>query len=431
MDSETVVELVALPRTHPALFSANGHSSLERSREIEKIEALDRELYQRFSRLISEDASLTRQAVSFQGNKARPRYRWYKYKEAFSADLVEYFLWREAITSGKLLDPFSGMGTTLFTASSHGLDSDGIELLPIGQELIRSRLALENEVTEHDIDTMLRWSVEAPWRRSCPSGPLPELKITSGAYPSETADSINRFSVALQAETATVRSGLKLALLCVLESVSYTRKDGQYLRWDHRSKRGYGKKRFDKGDIPDFTSAVCAKIQEIVEDIRNHDGFSRQPEERGAVCLLSGSTLKILPTLPRECYSAVITSPPYCNRYDYTRTYALELALLGIDDPSINRLRQDMLTCTVENRDKDLLQMNPRWEKAIKLAREQHLLQAVLSYLEAEREAHHLNNDGIPRMVRGYFYEMSCVISECARVLRSGSKLIMVNDNVR
>jgi hypothetical protein len=34
-------------------------------------------------------------------------------------------------------------------------------------------------------------------------------------------------------------------------------------------------------------------------------------------------------------------------------------------------------------------------------------------------------------MVRGYFYEMACIISECARVLKSGAPLFMVNDNVR
>ena len=34
-------------------------------------------------------------------------------------------------------------------------------------------------------------------------------------------------------------------------------------------------------------------------------------------------------------------------------------------------------------------------------------------------------------MVRGYFYEMACVIYESARVLKRGAPLIMVNDNVR
>ena len=42
-----------------------------------------------------------------------------------------------------------------------------------------------------------------------------------------------------------------------------------------------------------------------------------------------------------------------------------------------------------------------------------------------------LNNNGIPRMVKGYFYEMACVIAESARVLKHNAPLFMVNDNVR
>ena len=34
-------------------------------------------------------------------------------------------------------------------------------------------------------------------------------------------------------------------------------------------------------------------------------------------------------------------------------------------------------------------------------------------------------------MVKGYFYEMACVISELHRVLASGGEVVMVNDNVR
>ena len=34
-------------------------------------------------------------------------------------------------------------------------------------------------------------------------------------------------------------------------------------------------------------------------------------------------------------------------------------------------------------------------------------------------------------MVRGYFYEMACVIQECFRTLKKNSFMFMVNDNVR
>ncbi len=55
----------------------------------------------------------------------------------------------------------------------------------------------------------------------------------------------------------------------------------------------------------------------------------------------------------------------------------------------------------------------------------------IIDYLDKQKEAELLNNNGIPRMVRGYFYEMACVIFECARVLRKGGMMVMVNDNVR
>jgi DNA modification methylase len=138
-----------------------------------------------------------------------------------------------------------------------------------------------------------------------------------------------------------------------------------------------------------------------------------------------------LPNLGSNAYDCIITSPPYCNRYDYTRTYALELAVLGVDEAGLLSLRQNMLSCTVENHVKNLLEMNPQWKSAIAAADRQVLLQAILTYLDEQRQMGLLNNNGIPRMVRGYFYEMACVIAECARVLKPNAPLIMVNDNVR
>ena len=138
-----------------------------------------------------------------------------------------------------------------------------------------------------------------------------------------------------------------------------------------------------------------------------------------------------MPQLPDASYNAIITSPPYCNRYDYTRTYALELALLDTDEKGLVKFRQEMLSCTVENRVKDLLKITPRWTTAIAAADGQTLLQAVLKYLDDQKAQGVLNNNGIPRMVKGYFYEMACIIAESARVLKPNAPLIMVNDNVR
>jgi hypothetical protein len=75
--------------------------------------------------------------------------------------------------------------------------------------------------------------------------------------------------------------------------------------------------------------------------------------------------------------------------------------------------------------------MNPRWAVAIEAADNQKLLQEILRYLEEQIAQGELNNTGIPRMVRGYFYEMACVTAECLRVMKPGARLLMVNDNVR
>ena len=90
-----------------------------------------------------------------------------------------------------------------------------------------------------------------------------------------------------------------------------------------------------------------------------------------------------------------------------------------------------MLSCTVENKCKDLLLINKNWEKALNICEKNTLLQEILHYLDHQKSIKMLNNNGIPRMVRGYFCEMACVIQECYRVLKKNGFLFMVNDNVR
>jgi DNA modification methylase len=402
----------------------------EQLKALSKIESFDFKLSQHFNDKFIVQPALTRQLVSFQANKTMASYRWYKYKEAFSAPIVEYLLSRYGIISGKVLDPFAGSGTTLFAASAVGMDVDGIELLPIGQQIIAARSCLEREFTADDFAAVKQWLKTCPWKQSHVRYPLPKLRITDGAYSTETSDAIEWYMGALQIENERVQLILRFALLCVLESISYTRKDGQYLRWDYRSGRRKGGKPFHKGEILDFDRAICAKIEEVLHDLKLSIGRLEE-RNKGNIHLFQGSCLDIMPAMPCDLYDAIVTSPPYCNRYDYTRTYALELALLGVNEKGLLNLRQQMLSCTVENHAKDLLAINPRWANAIEAADQQELLQAILQYLEDQKAQGKLNNNGIPRMVRGYFYEMACIIAECSRVMKQNAILFMVNDNVR
>lgn len=422
----------------PTMLVPALHSILKNSAQpaptIDDISRLDGILAEKFSGKLGIEPALNRQLVSFQANKKRSNYRWYKYKEGFSAALIEYFLHRYGIVSGKVLDPFAGSGTTLFVASDLGIEADGIELLPIGQQIIETRRNLEREFLPSDFEDLRRWINERPWKGAAGKVPLATIRITNGAYPPDTLVAIESYLWAMQSENTRVHEVLRFALLCVLESVSFTRKDGQYLRWDHRSGRKQGSKPFNKGQILDFETAITAKLSEILEDVvveKPCREFFEEPKQQAPINLLAGSCLDILPTLQDNTYDAIITSPPYCNRYDYTRTYALELALLENGEEEVIRLRQQMLSCTVENRAKDLLVLNQNWIEAIRAADGQELLQNVLAYLDDQKLQGNLNNSGIARMVRGYFYEMSSVIQECARLLKPNAVMIMVNDNVR
>lgn len=402
-----------------------------------RIDKAEMELTDRFSDKLQVNHELDRSLVSFQANKAENGHRWCKYKEGFSAALVRYILSRLDVSRGPVLDPFAGSGTTLFVASQYGLDAVGIELLPSSAEIIEVREMIRHADAKTLADALRAFARKRSWKRDGKRLPFAELAITKGAYPEETKVCLERYLCDAQcAGSEELTRVLRFAALCVLESVSFTRKDGQYLRWDFRSGRRQGTRPFDKGKILDFTTAVVNKLHDIADDLAPRDRLFADDivKSEGRISLLRGSCLDVLPTLGRRSFSAIVTSPPYCNRYDYTRTYALELAMLGVDEPTLKELRQAMVSCTVENKRKEQLQtvFSARtYERAIRAFEQQHLLQLALEYLDRCRAEGTINNTGIPRMVRNYFWEMTLVIAQCARALRPGAPLAMVNDNVR
>ncbi|MCD4823736.1 MAG: site-specific DNA-methyltransferase [Phycisphaerae bacterium] len=382
---------------------------------------------------------LDRTLVSFQANKRENGHRWCKYKEGFSAALMRYIFDRLELESGKLLDPFVGSGTALFAASDYGLDAAGIELLPHCAEIIKARSILRTVPPESMAASLREFAVKKSWKKPGKKKSFAHLRITKGAFSPESELAIERYLAEIQTQDTNVRLVLQFAVMCILESISYTRKDGQYLRWDSRSGRRVGKRPFCKGPILAFDEAISAKIEQIALDIsgkcRQPSLFTNsEPKNTGAVDLRTGSCLDILPSLPENSFDAVVTSPPYCNRYDYTRTYALELAMIGVGEEKLKSLRQTMLSCTVENREKQGLgkKLDTKlWEEIMRTVDDQKVLSRVTRYLDRCREEKVLNNNGIPRMVHNYFKELALVIFECGRVLKPGSPFVMVNDNVR
>ncbi len=399
-------------------------------------------LYRRYASRIAVNPILSRSLVSYQSNRGRARYRWFKYKEGFSASLVEYLLSTLQIDSGTLLDPFAGSGVALFVAREHGLRSLGVELLPIGLKVIEARLAAE-KVRKSDFKKAVDRLAAGEWRvRPDPDLRLSHLRITEGAFSEATEDSIARFRTYLrdQVRNSAIRQILELTCLSVLESVSFTRKDGQYLRWDSRAPRKLPGKAFDKGAILDFESAILRRSREICDDLEDATLFSETPHsDAGEPVIHQGSCLEVLPTIRKGTVSAIVTSPPYCNRYDYTRTYALELAYLGVDEQTLKTLRQSLLSCTVENKSKvDELRRSyagagrgAAFEAAFETFNGLEALHDILAILDQKASRGELNNPNIVRMVKNYFLESTLTIFEWARLVKSGGSVVVVNDNVR
>ena len=415
------------------------HAAMPTIEKIAKdIQVAERSSYQIHQRAYSVNYDLNRNLVSYQRDKTEPVSRWCKFKEAFSAHFVRYVISRLLIKHGRIMDPFAGSGTALFTSAALGLDCIGVELMPNAIEIIDVRKSLSDLDGRKIAFELDKFADSRIWECDGLSSPFNHLAITRGAFPSDAEFQLGRYRhEAAQVYDPRFRRLLSFAAMCVLEDISYTSKDGQYLRWDSRAPgrlpRGTG---FRKRAVSSFTSAICQKLGQISEDIQNPSGFSEYltcPSPRGEVSVIPGSALEILPDIESLSVDAVITSPPYCNRYDYTRTYALELAMLGIGEDELKRLRQSMLSCTVENKEKSHLyeREGPEFYQAVKAYEHQELLGLILSFLESCLSANLLNNNGIVTMLSNYFKEMSLIIFQWARILKPGAPLIMVNDNVR
>jgi len=398
-------------------------------------------LFALYADVLQVNSRIDRSLISFQANKRTPFYRWLKYKEAFSSEFVQFILEMfrpDDVDQPVILDPFAGAGTTLTTAAHDGWRATGIELMSVGPAALRARLlAVKVDLAKFRHHLTLLENLDFS---TAPTSEykFSHIRITEDAFPAETEGAFGVYDAFLETiPDLDIRALFRFAWLAILEDISYTRKDGQYLRWDHRSKRTRPSK-FNKGPIHRFKSAIVAKLYSMMEDI-SHAAHTLADVDQDAITLCEGSSLSVLPTLPSNSVDLALTSPPYCNRYDYTRTYALELAFAGKTERQVKQLRQTLLSATVENKTKRE-QLAAEYRKRGDTARfaqiarvfdEQVALQEVLGLLHAAKAERSLNNSNIPGMIEYYFFEMNVIIAELARILKPGGHVVMVNDNVQ
>ena len=333
-----------------------------------------------------------------------------------------------------VLDPFAGLGTVPIVAAGNGSRGTGVEILPVGTLAGSCISSVANRPEVGNIDRVFRrllTHIESGNRAGLEFY-FPHVRITEGAFPEATEHDIAKAREFVARErNPTMQSLLDFACMSILEEVSYTHKDGQCLRWDFRSGRPHASRKLNKGRVPLFREKLRFRLAEILKDA----DILKELYGRGEPRLITGSSLELLREFSEGEFDFVITSPPYANRYDYTRIYALELAWLGLDQKSFSNLRQSMLSATVENKSK-LSWLEQLYGKENILLRQakhaydaQHALHEVLGTLVDH--SHELGNRAVIRLIQGYFLEMAVVIAELGRVVRPGGTVIMVNDNVQ
>lgn len=363
------------------------------------------QLESKFAPLIREELKLGK-LVSYVGNKNLPILRLYRYKEAFSFALVKELIQRFNLKAEKdyLFEPFCGLGTTPFTAMQHQIPAIAIDRLPIATFVASTlpRLSFIEPNTLRETFAELQSKVA----QFPPADVALDVQIMKIAFPEEMLFTLRRWKAVIHTLPEPLRQIFLLLFLSILEPCSYTAKDGQFLRIN-RDKR-----------LPEPAEILQQKVYEAEQDLLSMRQLWGNQNPIAIPQIQAGDARNIDDAMFKKAPTAIITSPPYPNRYDYTRSYCLELCFNFVNNfEELKALRFGILRSHIEVK-VDESDRPPN-----------HAIKEVVHLLHQQGKS--LNNRQIPNMLTAYFVDMRQVIREWYRVLAPGGKVAMVVDNVR
>lgn len=348
----------------------------------------------------SEHATYT-SLLNYSDDLDKPFQRWYRYKEGFSVELVQHLI-REYVKrkKGKILDPFSGSGSTLLAARDMGYESVGFEVNPFSYFLSKCKLDVyERRVIDRYkecYENILRRAGEIYGNREEVLYQLPKLSISAKVFSEEmeryymTVGSLIKDLAHETKAQRQVKDLLKLGWLACLEPLCNYRKAGNGLKY-----RRYVKPRVVT--VEDASIALLEEYQNIYIDLLKN----RKSE---AAKIYPDSCLSMSEKLGEESVEGIIFSPPYANCFDYTEIYKLELWFGGFvrDYEDLKKLRKNSLHSHLNG---DL--------SAAATGKS-----AVLEELLKELEGKKLWDKKIPQMLRLYYDDMFAVLDQSYKVLK-------------
>lgn len=316
-----------------------------------------------------------------------PVHRWFTFPHSFAPDLVGWLIEELSVLEGdRVLDPFCGAGTTLVEAQRRGLAAIGSDLLPL------SILASATKTARWDPAT-LRSAASQVVQTASGAAPLtPPTSLLRRAF---TDLAYGRLRQVLQGGQGPA-DPVALAVLASAHYFSRLRADGGWLRLVRQER-----------DASAVGKVVASALRVMATDA---DTVPSGPE---AIVRVSDARRLAL----KDCsVGVVITSPPYPNRHDYTRVFAVELELGFQLGESVKQMRYQAMHSHPEARP-----MRPATL---------YSEPAVIKTAVREVALHHAD-PRVPKMLSGYFRDMHDIVIELRRVLRPGGRAALVVGNAQ
>jgi hypothetical protein len=306
-------------------------------------------------------SDVARRSQGAEANRIQPADRivhdWYRFVLSYPPHLVREYISKFRLGPGAcVLDPFCGTGTTLVEALKLGLDTAGVEANPMAFLATRVKVDwcplpdLLLESSENTANSVLKLldrdgvpDVHAPLFqpreaviRLLTLGPEKEqilLKDSISPRPSHKALRLQQ--ALLRAGDERILSHQLLAYAKTLVSSSSNLRFGPEV--------GVGRPKEDAAVIAPWLE----NVRTMAADLRMVQGQQHQ----GQAILRLTDARDLYHKFGPESIDAVITSPPYPNEKDYTRTTRLESVYLGLiqNKQDLRSLKQGLVRSNTRN----------------------------------------------------------------------------------
>lgn len=375
------------------------------------------------------DQTSTREANG-RANKLDPKDRafhdWYRFVLSFPPHLVRKYLQSfELGNDAVVLDPFCGTGTTIVETKLSGKHAVGIEANPfahfacsvkvdwaIDPDLLLRQAHTAAEAARQvlanqgiDDNSPFRGSLEGHALRKVDSEAA-KLLLTNSISPLPLHKSLILLD---HLKTHQADEYYRHELLALANALVFTISNLHF-----GPEVGVGK---PKQDVPVIASWL-SEIHKMVSDLRQVSGNHYQDSQ-----VYLADARKISGVIPPKSVDAVITSPPYPNEKDYTRTTRLESVLLGFisNKQQLRELKQHLVRSNTRNVYKT--DDDDRW------VAEHPEIQRIADSIESRRVALG-KTSGFEklygRVTKLYFGGMAHHLAELRAVLRPGAQLAYV-----